>query len=414
MNLVHRYPLFPKRRQVYAKDHRRGAQFSGPGLFQVFSVLQSAAERSRPSKRIEVRVLLVALASTLWLAGTAAQSQPISREQAAQSLSQADAQARREAAGRLGEVGTRADVPLLVETLRDPDADTRDRAEQALWRIWARSGDPETDRLYQAGIEQMNAGDLQQSIITFTRIVELKPDFAEGWNKRATLYFLVGDLRKSLADCDEVMKRNPYHFGALSGYALIYARLEYYDRALEYSRRALAVLARSRRSLRGRQLEHHRHGAVVDHLDLHPGAEPSRGDRRAPGPQVLHEGVDQGLGHGAGSRGHPGRPAALAGVAVQGELADDESRRRGQLGESPVHHPGLVIEDPQAPHLVGQAPGQGFVVTVGHAHQHAQPWTHGTEDLAARSHLGPRHPLHQRPHRYPSYGRRRGKPREMD
>ncbi len=188
-----------------------------------------------------MRVLLVALASTLWLAGTAAQSQPISREQAAQSLSQADAQARRGAAGRLGEVGTTADVPLLVETLRDPDADTRDQAEQALWRIWARSGDPETDRLYQTGIEQMNAGDLQQSIITFTRIVELKPDFAEGWNKRATLYFLVGDLRKSLADCDEVMKRNPYHFGALSGYALIYARLEYYDRALEYSRRALAV-----------------------------------------------------------------------------------------------------------------------------------------------------------------------------
>jgi tetratricopeptide (TPR) repeat protein len=130
---------------------------------------------------------------------------------------------------------------LLVGALRDPDADTRDQAEQALWRIWARSGDPEADKLYQTGIEQMNAGELRQSISTFTRVVELKPDFAEGWNKRATLYFLVGDLRKSLADCDEVMKRNPYHFGALSGYALIYARLEYWDRALEYSRRALAV-----------------------------------------------------------------------------------------------------------------------------------------------------------------------------
>ena len=57
----------------------------------------------------------------------------------------------------------------------------------------------------------MGAGDLRQSIATFTRIIELKPDFAEGWNKRATLYFLVGDFRKSLADCDEVIKRNPYH-----------------------------------------------------------------------------------------------------------------------------------------------------------------------------------------------------------
>ncbi len=190
---------------------------------------------------LTLQVAVFVLISILLLTGTAAQSQGISREQAVQSLSHADAQARRDAASRLGEVGTMAEVPSLVGALRDIDADTRDQAEQALWRIWARSGDPEADRLYQTGIEQMNAGDLQQGIITFTRIVELKPDFAEGWNKRATLYFLVGDLRKSLADCDEVMKRNPYHFGALSGYALIYTRLEYYDRALEYSRRALAI-----------------------------------------------------------------------------------------------------------------------------------------------------------------------------
>ena len=188
-----------------------------------------------------MHALLAALVSILLLTFTAAQSQGLSREQAVQSLSQADAQTRRDAASRLGEVGSMADVALLVKALRDPDEDTRNQAEQALWRIWARSGDPEVDRLYQAGIEQMNAGDLEQSIATFTRIIELKPDFAEGWNKRATLYFLAGELRKSLADCDEVMKRNPYHFGALSGYALIYIRLEYYDRALEYSRRALEV-----------------------------------------------------------------------------------------------------------------------------------------------------------------------------
>ena len=188
-----------------------------------------------------MRALLAALVSILLLTFTAAQSQGLSREQAVQSLSQADAQTRRDAASRLGEVGSMADAALLVKALRDPDEDTRNQAEQALWRIWARSGDPEVDRLYQTGIEQMNAGDLQRSIVTFTRIIELKPDFAEGWNKRATLYFLGGELRKSLADCDEVMKRNPYHFGALAGYAQIYARLEYYDRALEYSRRALKV-----------------------------------------------------------------------------------------------------------------------------------------------------------------------------
>ena len=179
--------------------------------------------------------------SILLLSGTAAQAQGLSREQAAQALSKADTQMRRDAVSRLGEVGTMADATLLVSALRDADEDVRDRAEQAMWRIWARSGDPEVDRLYQTGIEQMNAGDLPESILTFSRIIDLKPDFAEGWNKRATLYFLAGDLRKSLADCDEVMKRNPYHFGALAGYAQIYVSLEYYDRALEYSRRALKV-----------------------------------------------------------------------------------------------------------------------------------------------------------------------------
>ena len=186
-----------------------------------------------------------ALFSTLiWLlllAGTAAQAQELSREQAVQALSHADTQMRRDAVMRLGEVGLMADVPVLVNALRDPDENTREQAEQAMWRIWARSGDQEVDRLYQTGIQQMAAGDLQQSIATFTRIIELKPDFAEGWNKRATLYFLVGDLRKSLADCDEVMKRNPYHFGALSGYGMIYLKLGEPARALGYFERALAV-----------------------------------------------------------------------------------------------------------------------------------------------------------------------------
>ena len=188
-----------------------------------------------------MNALLAVLMSIALFAAAPAQAQGLTREQAVQALSGADTQLRRDAASRLGEVGTMADAKLLVTALRDSDEDVRDRAEEAIWRIWARSGDQAVDGLYQAGVQQMSAGDLRQSIATFTRIIELKPDFAEGWNKRATLYFLVGDFRKSLADCDEVMKRNPYHFGALAGYAQIYVRLEYYDRALEYSQRALKI-----------------------------------------------------------------------------------------------------------------------------------------------------------------------------
>jgi tetratricopeptide (TPR) repeat protein len=188
-----------------------------------------------------MRVLIFVLLSAALLTGAPVRAQGLDRERAVQALSGSDPQTRRDAAVRLGEVGTMADVAALARALHDPDKDARDGAEQALWQIWSRSGDADVDRLFQTGVEQMNSGELEQSIATFTRIIERKPDFAEGWNKRATAYFLNGDLLKSLSDCDEVMRRNPYHFGALSGYALIYMHLERYERALEYSRRALEV-----------------------------------------------------------------------------------------------------------------------------------------------------------------------------
>jgi tetratricopeptide (TPR) repeat protein len=107
--------------------------------------------------------------------------------------------------------------------------------------VWTRSGDKEVDGLMQAGIEQMNRGDGPAAVETFTKIIQRKPDFAEGWNKRATVYFLLGENEKSLQDCDEVMKRNPAHFGALAGYGQIYLRMDQPERALTYFRRALRI-----------------------------------------------------------------------------------------------------------------------------------------------------------------------------
>lgn len=187
-------------------------------------------------------LLLTPLLSLLFLSGTtAALAQALNHQQALQSLSHADVQVRRKAADRLGEIGVMSDTAALQRALRDADEGTREHAEQAMWQIWGRSGDSRVDGLYRIGVEQMGGGELQKGIATFTRIIELKPDFAEGWNKRATLYFLTGEYRKSLADCAQVVKRNPYHFGALSGYGQIYLRLEDYARALDYFRRALEV-----------------------------------------------------------------------------------------------------------------------------------------------------------------------------
>ena len=135
-----------------------------------------------------MHALLIILVSMLLLPGTTAQARELSREQAVKRLSHVAVQARREATVRLGEVGIMADVPALLKALRDSDEDTRQRAEQAIWRIWARSGNQEVDALYQTGIEQMNAGTLQQAIVTFTRIIELKPDFAEGWKSAPSVF----------------------------------------------------------------------------------------------------------------------------------------------------------------------------------------------------------------------------------
>jgi tetratricopeptide (TPR) repeat protein len=76
---------------------------------------------------------------------------------------------------------------------------------------------------------------------TFSRIIKLRPAFAEGWNKRATARYLAGDFRRSLADCAEVLKRNPRHFGALSGAGLNHLELREHRQALESFRRALDV-----------------------------------------------------------------------------------------------------------------------------------------------------------------------------
>jgi tetratricopeptide (TPR) repeat protein len=167
---------------------------------------------------------------------------PGDRERALAALAMRDdVGARRQGAEALGEFGVMDDVPSLTAALRDPDAEVRALADRSLWLVWSRSGDPAVDQRFLRGVAQMQRQELDDAIETFTDIIARKPEFAEGWNKRATAYYLAGELDKSLADCDEVMKRNPAHFGALSGYGMIYLQLGKPDRALGYFERALAV-----------------------------------------------------------------------------------------------------------------------------------------------------------------------------
>jgi tetratricopeptide (TPR) repeat protein len=195
-----------------------------------------------------VRIAAVVLAG-MFAAAPAVEPEtpPLTREQALEAIAGGSVEARRQAAAALGDLATMADAPTLLRALRDQDEVVRALTESSLWQVWSRSGDAEIDAVFQFGVEQMTRGDFQAAIETFTTIIRKKPDFAEGWNKRATVYFLAGDYDRSLRDCDEVMRRNPNHWGALAGYGQIYLALGKPELALEYFERALKINPNLRR-----------------------------------------------------------------------------------------------------------------------------------------------------------------------
>ena len=128
-----------------------------------------------------------------------------------------------------------------VRVLRGDDPAAVAQAEAALWELWAASGVPEIDRLYRRGLETMERRDLIAAEAIFTDIIRRAPDFAEGWNKRATIRYLGGNHAAAIADCEETVARKPHHFGALSGQGLCHMALGQYREAAALFRRTLAV-----------------------------------------------------------------------------------------------------------------------------------------------------------------------------
>ena len=192
------------------------------------------------------RLLITILVAIVSLAAMPTQSastakKTLTRVQALQALNLPVPEKRGEAVIRLGEIGNMLDAPKLVSRLSDDYPVIRQLTEAALWQIWSRSGDVATDALYAKGVELMSVGKFDEALAVFTDIIKSKPAFAEAWNKRATVHFMMGQFEPSMKDCDEVLKRNPYHFGALSGYAQMYARQGNPELALEYYERALRV-----------------------------------------------------------------------------------------------------------------------------------------------------------------------------
>jgi len=183
----------------------------------------------------------VALAAAAAALAGAVFAAPMSHDEALKALAQPAPATRLAGVQRLAEVGTMADAELVVPSLRDETPAVREQAATALWQIWSRSGDAEIDRLFARGVSLMQAAALDDALATFDEIIRRRPAFAEGWNKRATVYFLLGRYPESLKDVDEVLKRNRHHFGALSGAGQIHMRLGHLREAKEYFQRALDV-----------------------------------------------------------------------------------------------------------------------------------------------------------------------------
>ncbi|MGB2440132.1 MAG: tetratricopeptide repeat protein [Candidatus Puniceispirillaceae bacterium] len=138
---------------------------------------------------------------------------------------------------------TDARLPALFTELR-----TTSEAEKAkivaaeIWRIWSEHSD--NDRLSERlkiGIAQMEAGRLRQAEQIFTTIIDTDPAFAEAWNKRATVYFLMGAYDRSKRDIAQTILREPRHFGALSGLGLVETHLGNYEAALNAYEQAIAL-----------------------------------------------------------------------------------------------------------------------------------------------------------------------------
>jgi tetratricopeptide (TPR) repeat protein len=181
-------------------------------------------------------VLLALLAAPLHMR---AQTQQL-RERL-QSLDSSSVSERREALNWLAHYGAFTGVATIVKSLKDEDQGVRSLAEQALWAIWSRSGSPHVDDLLSTGGHLMSQGSLWQAVQFFDEVISQKPGFAEGYNKRATAWYLLGSYKKSLADIDLTLDRNPYHFGALSGAGYCMIRLKRYGEAVVCLQRALKI-----------------------------------------------------------------------------------------------------------------------------------------------------------------------------
>lgn len=113
--------------------------------------------------------------------------------------------------------------------------------EELIWQVWFEHADGTIAAMMATGVQQMNTNNLPAALATFDRLVEAAPDFAEAWNRRATLHYVMGNYEASEADIVKTLQLEPFHFGALSGRGLVLLSQGRYEEARNAFSRALEV-----------------------------------------------------------------------------------------------------------------------------------------------------------------------------
>lgn len=129
----------------------------------------------------------------------------------------------------------------LLDRLAQPDLRNWDVVEQEIYMAWSRSGSATADYLLERGREALAARDFEAAYQHLTALTDHAPDFAEGWNARATLFFETKRYGPSIADIQRVLALEPRHFGALTGLGIMLEEMGDLDRALEALRAAQAI-----------------------------------------------------------------------------------------------------------------------------------------------------------------------------
>jgi tetratricopeptide (TPR) repeat protein len=131
--------------------------------------------------------------------------------------------------------------PLFQQLKAAPDQAAALEIEAKIWTIWLEANDPAIDQLMTEGTEALDRRKFGTALEKFNAIIEQKPDFAEGWNKRATLYYMMGNYQQSLADIDRTLELEPRHIGAISGLGLVNLKLDREEAAADAFQRVLAI-----------------------------------------------------------------------------------------------------------------------------------------------------------------------------